>query len=110
MILFTSKRATYDQSYLTKSNDKSIKQTPTAKLLSITFDCNLAWNEPINIITKSTYCVLGVLKSFKCFTLFTTHKSSLNYLLYHKLIIAMLFMLFMLFNHCNDYSEFRTEL
>ena len=110
MILFTSKRTTYDQNYLMKSNDKSIKQKPTAKLLSITFDCNLTWNEQINIIMKSTYCVLGVLKSFKCFTLFTTHKSSLNYLFYHKLIIAMLFMLFMLFNHCNDYSEFRTVL
>ena len=40
-----------------KSNGKSIKQKPTAKLLGITFDCNLTWNEQINIITKSTNCV-----------------------------------------------------
>ena len=40
-----------------KLNGKSIKQKPTAKLLSITFDYNLTWNEQINIITKSTYGV-----------------------------------------------------
>ena len=38
------KRLVYDQSYLMKSNGKSIKQKPTAKLLDITFDCNLTWN------------------------------------------------------------------
>ena len=43
-VLFTSKRTVYDRSYLMKSSDKSIKQKPTAKLLSITFDCNLTWN------------------------------------------------------------------
>ena len=37
-VLFTSKRTVYDQSYLIKSNGKSIKQKPTAKLLGITFD------------------------------------------------------------------------
>ena len=57
-----------------KSNGKSIKQKPTAKLLGITFDCNLNWNEQINIITKLTYGVLRVLKTFKRFTLFTTRK------------------------------------
>ena len=57
-----------------KSNCKSIKQKPTAKLLGITFDCNLIWNEQINIVTKSTYGVLRVLKSFKRFTPFTTRK------------------------------------
>ena len=57
-----------------KSNGKSIKQKPTAKLLGITFDRNLTWNEHINIITKSTYGVLRVLKIFKCFTPFTTRK------------------------------------
>ena len=45
-----------------------------AKLLGITFYCNLTWNEQINIITKSTYGVLRVLKSFKRFTPFTTRK------------------------------------
>ena len=38
------KRLVYDRSYLMKSNGKSIKQKPTAKLLDITFDCNLTWN------------------------------------------------------------------
>ena len=57
-----------------KSNGKSIKQKPTAKLLGITFDCNLTWNEQINFITKSNYSVLKVLKSFKRFTTFTTRK------------------------------------
>ena len=40
----TFKRLVYDRSYLMKSNGKSIKQKPTAKLLDITFDCNLTWN------------------------------------------------------------------
>ena len=57
-----------------KSNGKSIKQKPTAELLGITFDCNLTWNEQINIITKSTYGVLRVFKTFKRFTPFTTRK------------------------------------
>ena len=57
-----------------KSNGKSIKQKPTAKSLGITFDCNLTWNEQINIITKSTYGVLRVLKTFKRFMPFTTRK------------------------------------
>ena len=73
-VLFISKRTIYDRSYLMKSNCKSIKQKPTAKLLGITFDCNLIWNEQINIVTKSTYGVLRVLKSFKRFTPFTTRK------------------------------------
>ena len=51
-----------------KSNGKSIKQKVTAKLLGITFD----WNEQINILTKSTYGVLRVLKTFKRYTPFTT--------------------------------------
>ena len=59
---------------VTKSNSKSIKQKPTAKLLGITFDCNLTWNEQINILTKLTYDVLRLLKSFKRFTAFTTRK------------------------------------
>ena len=40
----TFKRLVYDRSYLMKSNGKSIKQKPTAKLLDIIFDCNLTWN------------------------------------------------------------------
>ena len=73
-VLITSKRTIYDRIYLMKSNGKSIKQKPTAKLLGITFDCNLPENEQINIITKSAYGVLRVLKSFKRFTPFTTRK------------------------------------
>ena len=73
-VLFTCKRTVYDRSYLMKSNDNCIKQKPTAKLLDITFDCNLIWNEQINITTKSTYGELRVLKTFKSFTPFTTRK------------------------------------
>ena len=60
-VFFTSKRTVYDRSSLMKSNGKSIKQKPTAKLPGITFDCNLTWDEQINIITKPTYGVLRVL-------------------------------------------------
>ena len=73
-LLLTSKRTVYDRSYLMKSKGKSIKQKPTAKLLGITFDYNLTWNEQITIITKSTHGVLRVLKTFKRFTPFTTCK------------------------------------
>ena len=64
-VLFTSKRTVYGESYLMKWNCKSIKQNPAAKLLGITFDCNLTWNEQINHITKSTYGVSRALKTFK---------------------------------------------
>ena len=47
---------------------KSIQQEPTAKLLGITFDQHLTWNEQINIITKSNYNILRILKTFKRFT------------------------------------------
>ena len=57
-----------------KSKGKSIKQKPTTKLLGITNDCNLTWNKQINIITKSTYGVLRLLKSFVRFTAFTARK------------------------------------
>ena len=73
-VLFTSKRTVYDQSYLIKSNGKSIKQKPTAKLLGITFDWNLTCNEHINILTKLTYGVLRLLESFKRFKSFPTRK------------------------------------
>ena len=72
-VLYTSKRTIYVQRYLMKSNGIFIKQKPTAKLLGTTFDCNLTWNEQINIITKSTYDVLfKVLKNFKRCTPFKT--------------------------------------
>ena len=103
-VLFTSKRTVYDRSYLMKSNGKSIKQKPTVELFGITFDCNLTWNEQINIITKLTYGVLRVLKTFKRFTPFTTCKclaeSLASRINYCKCQIILL----------NDYSEFRTEL
>ena len=56
-----------------KSNGKSIKQKPTAKLLGITFDCHSTIKQ-INIITKSTYGALKVLTTFNRFTLFTSYK------------------------------------
>ena len=93
-----------------KLNGKSIKQKPTAKLLSITFDYNLTWNEQINIITKSTYGVWRVLKSFNRFKTFTTRKCLAESLVYNKLIIAILFMAKCLIILLSDYSEFRTVL
>ena len=89
-----------------QSNGKSIKQKPTAKLLGVTFDCNLTWNEQINIITKSSYCVLRVLKTFKRFTPFTTRKC-----LAESLVLSRT-------NYCNvvygillnDSTKFRTVL
>ena len=93
-----------------KSNSKSIKQKPTAKLLGITFDCSLTWNEQINIITKSTYGVLRVLKSCKRFAALQRGNASLNHMFYNKLIIAILFMAKCLIILLNDYRKFRTVL
>ena len=44
------------------------------RVLGITFDFNLTWNKQINMITKSTYGVLRVLKILKRFAQFTTRK------------------------------------
>ena len=93
-----------------KSNGKSIKQKPTGKLLGITFDCNLTWNDQINIITKSTNGVLRLLKSFKRFTAFTTRKYLAESLVLNEFIIAMLFMVIYIIILLNNYSEFRTVL
>ena len=57
-----------------KSNGKSIKQKPTAKLVGITFDSNVTWKEQVNILTDSTYGLLRVLKTLKRFTPFPTRK------------------------------------
>ena len=72
-----------------KSSGKSIKQNPTAKLLGITFDYNLAWNKQI-IMTKLTYGVLRVLSPSSALRRLQHAIVSLNHLFYHKLIIAML--------------------
>ena len=110
-VLYTSKRIIYVQRYLMKSNGIFIKQKPTAKLLGTTFDCNLTWNEQINIITKSIYDVLfKVLKNFKRFTPFKNVIVWLNHLLYHELIITMLFTVKCLIILLRDYSEFTTVL
>ena len=109
-VLFISKRAIYDRSYLMKSNCKSIKQKPTAKLLGITFDCNLIWNEQINIITKSTYGILRVLKSFKCFTPFTTRKCLVESLVLSRINYCNVVYGQMSNYLVNDYSEFRIML
>ena len=91
-----------------KSNGKSIKQKPTAKWLGVTFDCNLTWNEQINILRKPTYGVLRILKTFKGFTPFPTRKCLAES--YHEFIIAMLFTARCLIILLNDYSKFRTVL
>ena len=109
-VLFISKRAIYDRSYLMKSNCKSIKQKPTAKLLGITFDCNLIWNEQINIITKSTYGILRVLKSFKRFTPFTTRKCLVESLVLSRINYCNVVYGQMSNYLVNDYSEFRIML
>ena len=109
-VLFISKRAIYDRSYLMKSNCKSIKQKPTAKLLGITFDCNLIWNEQINIITKSTYGILRVLKSFKRFTPFTTRKCLVESLVLSRINYCNVVCGQMSNYLVNDYSEFRIML
>ena len=109
-VLFISKRAIYDRSYLMKSNCKSIKQKPTTKLLGITFDCNLIWNEQINIITKSTYGILRVLKSFKRFTPFTTRKCLVESLVLSRINYCNVVYGQMSNYLVNDYSEFRIML
>ena len=109
-VLFISKRAIYDRSYLMKSNCKSIKQKPTAKLLGITFDCNLIWNEQINIITKSIYGILRVLKSFKRFTPFTTRKCLVESLVLSRINYCNVVYGQMSNYLVNDYSEFRIML
>ena len=43
-----------------KLNGKLIGQNPTAKLLAITFDCNLNCSNQIIIITKWTYGALAL--------------------------------------------------
>ena len=73
-VLFTSTRTVYYRNYLMKSNRKSIKQKPTAKLVGITFDSNVTWKEQVNILTDSTYGLLRVLKTLKRFTPFPTRK------------------------------------
>ena len=109
-VLFISKRAIYDRSYLMKSNCKSIKQKPTAKLLGITFDCNLIWNEQINIITKSIYGILRVVKSFKRFTPFTTRKCLVESLVLSRINYCNVVYGQMSNYLVNDYSEFRIML
>ena len=88
-IVFTSKRNNTDRSFLIKSKGKSIEQSHTAKLLGVTFDHHLTWHEQINVVTRSTYNVLRILKTFKRFTLFKTRKC-----LAESLILSRL-------NYCN---------
>ena len=62
-------------SFFIRSKGKSKQQEPTAKLLGVTFDQHLTWNEQINIITKSNYNILRILKTYKRFTPWNVRKS-----------------------------------
>ena len=108
-VLFTSKRTVYDRSYLMKSNGKSIKQKPTVKLIVITcLQFNFEWRD--NIIPKSVYGVLRILKSFKHFTPFTARKCLAKSLVLPRINTAMLLMTKCQITLLNDYGEFRTVL
>ena len=74
-IVFSSKKSNDDKSFHIRSNGKSIQQQPPAKLLGVTFDQHLTWNEQINIITKSNYNILRILKTFKLFIPWNVQKS-----------------------------------
>ena len=52
-IVFLSSMSSNSKSFHIISKDKSIQQEPTTKLLGLTFDQHLTWNEQINIIAKS---------------------------------------------------------
>ena len=88
-IVFSSKRKENDKSYLIRSDRKSIAQETTVKLLGVTFDQNLSWTSHIINITKASYGILRVLKTFKRFTPFKVRKS-----LAESLVLSRL-------NYCN---------
>ena len=67
-IVFSSKKSNDDKSFLIISKGKSTQQKPTANLLCVAFDQYLTWNEQINIMKKSNYNILRILKTFKQFT------------------------------------------
>ena len=43
------------KSYLIRSNSKSIQQEKNVKLLGVTFDQHMTWNEHVNNVIKATY-------------------------------------------------------
>ena len=74
-IAFSSRKTNDDKCFLIRSKGKSIQQEPTAILLGVTFGQHLTWNEQINLVTKSNYNILRVLKTFKRFTPWNVRKS-----------------------------------
>ena len=74
-----------DRSYLVRSQGQSIKQDSSVKLLGVTFDENLSWNEQVNNVTKSTYGILRTLKHFKRFTPMNVRKTLAASLILSKL-------------------------
>ena len=73
--VFSSRKSNNDKSLLIRSKSKSIQQEPAVKLLGVTSDQHLTWNDQINIITKSNYNILRILKTFKRFTPWNVRKS-----------------------------------
>ena len=73
-IVFSSRKSNNGKSFRIRSKGKSTQQEPIEKLLSVTFDQHLTWNEQINIMTKPNYNILRILKTFKRFTPWTVRK------------------------------------
>ena len=74
-IVFWSRKTNDDKSFLIGSKGKFIQQERTAKLFCVTFDQHLTWNKQINIVTKSNYNILRILRTFKRFTPCNVRKS-----------------------------------
>ena len=89
-IVFSSRKANNDKSFLIRSKGKSIQQEPTGKLLGVTIDQHLTWNEQINIVTKSNYNSLRIFKKFKRFTPWNVQKSLTESLIIYKWITLWL--------------------
>ena len=73
-IVFSSRKSNNGKNFLIRSKGKSAQQEPIEKLLSVTLDQHLTWNEQINIMTKPNYNILRILKTFKRFTPWTVRK------------------------------------
>ena len=82
-----SRKTNDDKSFFIRSKGKSIQQEPAAKLLDVTFDQRLTWNEQINTVAKSNYNILSVLKTFKRFTLWNVQKSLADTLIFFYFIL-----------------------
>ena len=73
------------QNFLIRYSGRSIEQKPSVKVLGVTFDQHLSWDEQVNNIVKAIHGTLRSLRKFSRFTPTNVRKTLAETLILSKM-------------------------